>query len=107
MITMSAVSLIDGGTAGAGLVTAIIGILSFCGRRSLFMITFNLCLLVVLFCGFVCITVFYWTGAACDVGKEMCEEINKIIGNVLKFVLLGTDALVVRTFLLSEHSCSL
>jgi len=98
MTKLGKFNMIDGGACAAGLITAIIGLLGFCGRRSMCIVTFELFLLIVLLCAYVALTIFYWSNKACDLNedtKKMCEEVENLIGPLFRYVLVGSDGLIV------------
>ena len=109
MVQYGKFNVIDGGTCAAGLITALVAMMAFCGRRSLVIVTMDLFFLIILLCGYVALTICYWQDLVCTYDedtKKICEDLDKIIGNILKYALLGTDAAIVFWLALSQLNLS-
>ena len=84
----------------AGLLTSLIGIVSFCGRGSPCIVCLNLLFNIILLIAYAALTILYWMDMVCKYipgdNKAKCEELKNAPFNYLvKFVLLGADGIFV------------
>eukprot|EP00826_Nyctotherus_ovalis_P016793 TRINITY_DN1488_c0_g1_i1.p1 TRINITY_DN1488_c0_g1~~TRINITY_DN1488_c0_g1_i1.p1 ORF type:complete len:204 (+),score=50.77 TRINITY_DN1488_c0_g1_i1:102-713(+) len=97
------VNILSTGLVLAGLVTLLIGFMGFCTRKSKCGVNVNLFLLLVLLCGYITITVFYWMDKACQMihSEQKCKEIEeKVSKQLIKWVMLAADATILFGFIL-------
>ncbi len=95
MYKIQKANAIDIGTTVGGLLTSLIGLMTFCGRRSLCIVGTAIFFKIILLCAYIGLTVCYWMGLVCQYDQSACDDAKKVIGDVLKFVFLGADGLIV------------
>eukprot|EP00831_Metopus_contortus_P022844 TRINITY_DN2054_c0_g1_i3.p1 TRINITY_DN2054_c0_g1~~TRINITY_DN2054_c0_g1_i3.p1 ORF type:complete len:202 (+),score=27.34 TRINITY_DN2054_c0_g1_i3:177-782(+) len=79
---------------GAGLITSIIGIFAFCGRRSIGKVTCFIILEVLLLAAFIALTVIFAMDILCKVEEGICETLKKYgIKDLMTYFLIGADVL--------------
>eukprot|EP00831_Metopus_contortus_P084915 TRINITY_DN9751_c0_g1_i2.p1 TRINITY_DN9751_c0_g1~~TRINITY_DN9751_c0_g1_i2.p1 ORF type:complete len:207 (+),score=24.46 TRINITY_DN9751_c0_g1_i2:206-826(+) len=79
---------------GAGLITSVIGVFAFCGRRSIGKVSCFIFLEVLLLAAYIALTIIFAMDILCDIDNEICKTLEDYgVKNLMTYFLIGSDVL--------------